>query len=400
MSLTKASFSLINGAPVNVLDYGADPTGTSDSKAAIQAAIDAGSVIYIPSGTYLISGAINIGSATTGNKRIVGAGMRSTTLKATNAAATLQNKTSHYFIEMQDFTFDGNALANVGISLGIPSGGTGSAAYDQLNNITVYNCTTIALELNSIQYVQINQCQFQGTSNGHGIKAQKLLTSYINNTVIIDNRYGMYLGNHGGATSGSNLVYLNNIQFFGPAPTSSTPPDFYLAIDGAYGVYLNGCIFENERVFNNPLVIIANSNGALVTGNIYFQSCSWQGLAFAQDLIQTQGGTRIYFNECRAIRPTAGNYILNQASGGSVFVNSCLAGNGYTDATTFNWTDSGYVTGTIFETQQPTKLLSVTDGITAPSAVTGRAFVYVDSADGSLKVKFGNGVVKTLATNP
>lgn len=44
-------------------------------------------------------------------------------------------------------------------------------------------------------------------------------------------------------------------------------------------------------------------------------------------------------------------------------------------------------------------LSALTDGITAPSALPGFAQVYVDSADGDLKVKFGNGVTKTLATN-
>ena len=40
MSLTKVSYSMIAGAEVNVLDYGADPTGVADSTAAIQAAIN------------------------------------------------------------------------------------------------------------------------------------------------------------------------------------------------------------------------------------------------------------------------------------------------------------------------------------------------------------------------
>lgn len=40
MSLTKATFSMIYGGEVNVRDFGADPTGTVDSSAAIQAAID------------------------------------------------------------------------------------------------------------------------------------------------------------------------------------------------------------------------------------------------------------------------------------------------------------------------------------------------------------------------
>ena len=38
MSLTKATYSMIDGASINVLDYGADPTGATNSHAAITAA--------------------------------------------------------------------------------------------------------------------------------------------------------------------------------------------------------------------------------------------------------------------------------------------------------------------------------------------------------------------------
>lgn len=57
MSLTKVSFSMIEGAPVNVLDYGADPTGVVDSSSAIQAAqtaaTAANSTLFFPYGTFL-----------------------------------------------------------------------------------------------------------------------------------------------------------------------------------------------------------------------------------------------------------------------------------------------------------------------------------------------------------
>lgn len=43
--------------------------------------------------------------------------------------------------------------------------------------------------------------------------------------------------------------------------------------------------------------------------------------------------------------------------------------------------------------------LALTDGITAPVTVGGIAQIYVDTADGDLKVKFGDGVTKTLATD-
>jgi hypothetical protein len=44
--------------------------------------------------------------------------------------------------------------------------------------------------------------------------------------------------------------------------------------------------------------------------------------------------------------------------------------------------------------------LAVTDGITAPGAGSGVARIYVDTADGSLKVVFASGTVKTLTTDP
>lgn len=40
--------------------------------------------------------------------------------------------------------------------------------------------------------------------------------------------------------------------------------------------------------------------------------------------------------------------------------------------------------------------IGIADGITAPGTVAGMAVIYVDAADGDLKVKFGDGVVKTI----
>jgi hypothetical protein len=43
--------------------------------------------------------------------------------------------------------------------------------------------------------------------------------------------------------------------------------------------------------------------------------------------------------------------------------------------------------------------LCLVDGMTAPDTHTGKASIYVDSADGDLKVKFGDGTVKVIATD-
>lgn len=85
MSLTKATFSMIEGAQANVNDYGADPTGVADSTAAAQAAWDAvaaagGGVVYFPTGTYRV----NIVGAGSDNVSLCGEGPNS--ILVSNAA--------------------------------------------------------------------------------------------------------------------------------------------------------------------------------------------------------------------------------------------------------------------------------------------------------------------------
>ena len=61
MALTKVSYSMIEGATANVLDFGAVGDGVADDTEAIQAAIDSGAgSVYAPTGTYKITSTINI----------------------------------------------------------------------------------------------------------------------------------------------------------------------------------------------------------------------------------------------------------------------------------------------------------------------------------------------------
>ena len=56
MSLTKATYAMIEGAPSNVIDLGADNTGTADSLTAFQTAGASPNTVNIPDGTFSISG--------------------------------------------------------------------------------------------------------------------------------------------------------------------------------------------------------------------------------------------------------------------------------------------------------------------------------------------------------
>jgi hypothetical protein len=63
MALTKASFSMITGAYINVLDYGAIGDGVADDTAAIQDAVDkavGNQVVFFPAGIYKVTDTINL----------------------------------------------------------------------------------------------------------------------------------------------------------------------------------------------------------------------------------------------------------------------------------------------------------------------------------------------------
>jgi hypothetical protein len=129
MSLTKASYSMITGAPFNVLDYGADSTGATDSRAACQAAINAcraagGGVVYFPEGQYLINGTsspdsvlngllVPYNSANSTANRIIlqGQGRSTVLLAGSNNMNIIRFSDSHGGV--RDMSIDGNGKTSV-----------------------------------------------------------------------------------------------------------------------------------------------------------------------------------------------------------------------------------------------------------------------------------------------
>jgi hypothetical protein len=140
MSLTKVSFSMIQGMLGNVLDYGADPTGVADSGPAINAAIAAKKFVYLPAGTYLVNTPIDLKTYPAAG--IYGEAYQSTTIKAGAAmdgvidlydTVDIYEGISEYPI--QNIKIDGNSLATNGIHIRYRHN-------VDAQNVYIDNCTT------------------------------------------------------------------------------------------------------------------------------------------------------------------------------------------------------------------------------------------------------------------
>lgn len=151
MSLTKVTYAMINAAPANVLDYGADSSGVADSTAAFDLAIATGKRVYVPTGTYLINATINTKTV------IYGDGSTRSILKPFNTAIaaltyTYTAMTSPflrfwtYHTSFENLGFFGTAKVGIGFAMGGSNPLTYTANDELASNVTFKNCYFSELE--------------------------------------------------------------------------------------------------------------------------------------------------------------------------------------------------------------------------------------------------------------
>lgn len=130
-------FSMIEGAPINVLDYDADPTGVADSYAAFNSAWlamkETGGILYIPPGTYLLNTAWTCEVSTTNpyNYKIIGYGATIKTGSAvTGWAMNISRGYNNFGVTVEGLSFDQRDNTNV------------SGAIQGINttNLKLYRC--------------------------------------------------------------------------------------------------------------------------------------------------------------------------------------------------------------------------------------------------------------------
>lgn len=246
MSLTKVSYSMITGAPANVLDYGATGDGTTDDTAAFIAAITQNDVVVIPSGNYLIKSTITIPAD---NKRWIGAGgviVRGTAL-ATGPVITATGKNN---LRYENLIFK--------VQSGTPHNQNG-------NFVTHFSCNYITCTGNT----------FDASIPNKSTQKESLLTAFTTfdcNYVTIENNQFRYLfGNCCGPNSTDNGANGHDFSIVGNV--------FYNCVDtsvgcwtGANAVTITGNTFARDDYttsYNGVLIDVAGATNVTISGNTF-----------------------------------------------------------------------------------------------------------------------------------
>ena len=178
MALTKATYSMITGIPVNVLDFGAvaDWNGSAgtDNLAAFNAAVAFASAqsfkpsIYVPAGRYKLSGTLTLPAGVTliGDEipkaygpvtlnvsvlvfDFIGVGINTYITPGDGSGGSP-------YIQVKNIGIDGNSKCTVGYDGGF---------VQNLESVNVANCTLAGVRLNG-QTTTITNCAFNGNYDG------------------------------------------------------------------------------------------------------------------------------------------------------------------------------------------------------------------------------------------
>lgn len=284
MALTKATYSMIDGAVVNALDFGADDSGVADSSLAIQNALDFATAnnqaVYLPSGTYLVNTAIVL-TQPAFPVVIFGAG-KTTVIKTTatvNGVITVQGTNPD--VDVSRF-FQGVFISNLRFNgperFGFPRAGTGIFTSGcqgvHLDQVFVFGFDN-GVRLKNTDLANITRCQFQvnnvglttTTNSGYAIGGQAnsfLITGcWINNNGTFGIEYvggnKLTINANNFSANGTSINICNTLET-GATTQSPTVTNNYFESDTLNCIQLGGGA--------------GTTKGGIITGNSFLAATS------------------------------------------------------------------------------------------------------------------------------
>ena len=279
MSLTKVSYSMIQGAPVNVRDFGADPSGVADSTTAIQnaaTALTSGGTLEFPAGTYVITAPITFAGKT--NVTLVGYG--ATVQCGATRIESYFNLDGAIGVDVLGFTFNAKMQS---MPLYTPADfddvfNCGVYVYNTAQNITIRDCSfvnlyTVAGFFRGTSNIIITDCRFTSPLQTQTQKLEHLLfqtssaIKVINcdfdnapNTSPATNACGIF------ASGITKYITIDNCTFnYCGRDNTGTHRlgviDFYYDVDN---VTVTNCVSKNTMA---EFMRLSTCNGGIISNN-------------------------------------------------------------------------------------------------------------------------------------
>ena len=245
MSLPEEFTGPLSGWINVVTDYGADNTGTSNTKVAIQNALDAMSnsdaVLYFPAGTYLIEGTLTCPS--TYRRMILGEDPDTTILKWTGAASGMMLICNEIgYLRLGRLTLDGDNIAGILAGTDPTAGGqfqTQSTYHDLIfkNADTGFSAGRGTTPQGAIAEATFARCSFINCTTSWDNNCQNTLDIWLWYCHFEGYTHAIY-SNGGGTNNAFHCNFIGN---------GSNSVDFYCYHEGVW--FIKKCYSHNTGQF-------------------------------------------------------------------------------------------------------------------------------------------------------
>lgn len=300
MSLTKVSYSMISGAYENVLDYGADPSGVTDSAAAFQAAIDYAVAnskgVFIPSSDVSTVYRIETPLVIDGPIDFIGESMNGVTITgvgigAGNYLLSITDPTKITGMKVGNFTLMGDGACdclyinnvtastfeNISVRTAVngvvfegTSGNNYQMTWSNLNTLTAISGSAVkTLSGGAIVHTTFQNCFFGGNIgfnvvSGSGIASITMLSCNFEGSA----NYGLYVG---GSIQGLSMVGCRTETILGLTADFMFDPQAGATCNG---ISITGGYFSRGNA-ESAIRFNSSSNGFFVSGNYTRQSYTY-----------------------------------------------------------------------------------------------------------------------------
>lgn len=272
MALTKVTYSMIEGAVVNVLDYGAVADGVADDTAAVAAALATGASVYFPEGTY------KTGQQTlsTAGQTLFGTGEKSIILAST-AGVDLFVVEADY-VTIRDLRMNGAETDATNSNFAVFTDAAAPAQFLAVSNVVFSGASAATGFNNAVKfdagsgYGSVIGCSIERlwgnlSGNGYGILSGANRATFRDNTLIASSgrgRHGIYIsaGASDNEIAGNFLVGfdLEGITQYSTGVQPACARNKYI------GNTLRDCAASNNPT-SGSIGVYGHSLGAIIAAN-------------------------------------------------------------------------------------------------------------------------------------
>lgn len=258
---------MISGAVVNVLDYGADPTGVASSQNAFVTALATGKSVYIPTGTYLVDGGLVLPDSSA----MFGDGPSHSKIQCDTSSFSGVCLTVGGRSQIRDFSVgainESSPLTATGVYFASPDGQYSFTGHSVATRVTVTKFD-VGFKVNNFFDLEFHGCEADYNNRGWALLPQYSASfdSGYYTTITLFKCYSAFNNLEGfyalSTVNGRALHFIDSVFEFNCVDNATAAAEIVVA--RCFDVQFSSCYTESSPSTTKPWLVLNDISSAVI----------------------------------------------------------------------------------------------------------------------------------------